>query len=693
MNGMRKFAKILFPATHEEDLEKFDAVVEEAYKNNDGEFGIAAAKQWYKTQGKPMWGEQAEIMQAEHEKFITEHEYSLKEAGRAYLEPTADERFSLKGIETLNDKNPYKPKLRLLAKGMPVTTPPGFKRNGTTVWPAMRKKYLQVHETVNRTLFDAYVKTGTAFLVSKEFALQHLQEQLHISPLGFALKFGKPQGRPTMDPGDGGPDAMGLNGKEQKERADAYWGSISLPMVSDIAAMIFDFAKENNMDDWDELEVLVMDIANAFALLMVDPEDTGLMASETADGKVIIFLVATLGWCGTPASFNVISKAIIWEINHRLKGKGLSEIYVDDSTTVTTSKNAKFCQGIITSVITGLLGPNSVATTKTVVTSKTIREIVSIGYIFDLRKKRVGVAKKNILKAIYGFFTVDTEVPIPVRHLERLASFACRYSTITEILKPFTSELYRMMWGRNRHASVKWTEEGKLCVFIFRAILILTYLRPDQAVRTMQSFGKATISHVIEFDASLKRAGAFVFEKNADKETLVGGTAVSLLEWKCGVDASYQNTVEFFGGAVVGVILLKEIIGKDKIGTIGLRGDSVSAITWAKKGKVKSRLASNSCAMLALISFVWDVRITESTFIDHDSNCAADVLSREEDIEKSWAKVLELDPKRFGELPDVWRELNLNPWLKLCDPSRAVNNEESFTAWWKEAWKLLERKA
>ena len=54
MKGMRKFATILFPATKEEDLEKFDAVVEEAYKNNDGEFGIAAAKQWYKTQGKPI---------------------------------------------------------------------------------------------------------------------------------------------------------------------------------------------------------------------------------------------------------------------------------------------------------------------------------------------------------------------------------------------------------------------------------------------------------------------------------------------------------------------------------------------------------------------------------------------------------------------------------------------------------------
>ena len=94
------------------------------------------------------------------------------------------------------------------------------------------------------------------------------------------------------------------------------------------------------------------------------------------------------------------------------------------------------------------------------------------------------------------------------------------------------------MWGRNRHASVEWTEEGKLCIFIFRAVLILTYLRPDQAVRTMQSFCKATISHVVEFDASLKRAGAFVFEKNANEETLVGGTAVSLLDWNCGIDAT-----------------------------------------------------------------------------------------------------------------------------------------------------------
>jgi hypothetical protein len=182
-----------------------------------------------------------------------------------------------------------------------------------------------------------------------------------------------------------------------------------------------------------------------------------------------------------------------------------------------------------------------------------------------------------------------------------------------------------------------------------------------------------------------------VFEKNANEETLVGGTAVSLLDWNCGIDASYQNTVEFFGGAVVGVVLLKEIRGKDKMGVIGLRGDSVSAITWATKGRVKSRFASNSCAMLALMSFLWDVKITESTHIDHDSNCSADVLSREEDIEESWAKVMKLDPERFKKLPEVWREVNLNPWLKLCDPSRIVNNLESFTAWWGEAWELLER--
>ena len=68
-------------------------------------------------------------------------------------------------------------------------------------------------------------------------------------------------------------------------------------------------------------------------------------------------------------------------------------------------------------MVEGLLGRGSIADNKT----EDGRRLTVIGYEIDLDKGLVAIALKNVHKAVHGFLTVDTDLPVPVRVLEKLA--------------------------------------------------------------------------------------------------------------------------------------------------------------------------------------------------------------------------------------------------------------------------------
>ena len=61
-----------------------------------------------------------------------------------------------------------------------------------------------------------------------------------------------------------------------------------------------------------------------------------------------------------------------------------------------------------------------------------------IGYTLDLEKQVVTLSRRNFLKTLYLFFTVDTTAAVPVHTMQTIAALISRYSTICRYMRPFS---------------------------------------------------------------------------------------------------------------------------------------------------------------------------------------------------------------------------------------------------------------
>jgi hypothetical protein len=686
IDEMMSTAKVFYPeAAADASRENMEEAIRDAFRQANDEYGAHHAAAWGRME--PAWGGNGPARAAADEAEVRAAGMSLPDAARARLAPTARDRLSPERIGRLSPDNPEIARLLELAKGMPITTASGFERNGAGPWPPLRTKYKEAAPAVNRLLHEAYVSKGKAFIVTKEFAQEYLAEQLHLSPLGWAPKSGKVQGRPTLDASDDGPGRSSLNSPEVKDWSDMTWGKMSNPTIADIAEMICAFAEECGRP-WEEIAIFVMDLAAAYNLIIYDPADAGLMASETSDGYVVIYLVGTFGWTGTPVAFEVITRAIRFELN-RPEFPGRAKMYVDDAVAVTLHRNLALAQEFSKRVMEDLLGPGAVAPEKTKSTEKQ-PSLTVLGYELDMSRGRVGVAKKNLLRAIYGFFVVDTSKSVPVRRLEQLASWGVRYANINETLLPFIRELYLAFAGLGRHTSVLLKPPAKRAILVFRALLVLTLLAPDHATRPMWTFRVFAFTYIIiEFDASLTGGGVLIFVVDADgRETLMGGFAVSLASWKIAGEPSFQNTAEFVT-AILGIAAAKSILGNDMPSAVHLRGDSISALAWANDMKARSSLASNAAAVLALMCVQLGVRVGGTTHLPADKNWAADRLSRDMDSKSAIKALQDEDPGRFATLGEMWLEVDSAPWLEVCSPRAETLEDEDFARTWAGAQELV----
>jgi hypothetical protein len=164
----------------------------------------------------------------------------------------------------------------------------------------------------------------------------------------------------------------------------------------------------------------------------------------------------------------------------------------------------------------------------------------------------------------------------------------------------------------------------------------------------------------------------YLVDTQTGAETPVGGASQSLLSLGFGEDSSYQNTSEYIGAllAIVGAIAM----GHMHLG-LGLRGDSMSALQWVKKGKTKSELAMPAAFTHACLLRKEGADVQGEEFLDGKSNWRTDGLSRGKDI--AW--IAEQDP-RFMDVPVV--DVNWGVWVELCDPGQDMKTQEGFLVFW-----------
>jgi hypothetical protein len=588
------------------------------------------------------------------------------------------DRFSEEKIKSLSSDNPEIPKLVELAKGMPTELPPEFECNGRLPSKGFSGSYEKVAPAFHKLLMAIHDK-GLAIILTAVMAFHIFG--LHFGVARWVPKTGKVEGRPIVDLTHCTGDP--LNSDYAKEKADDHWGVIVHPTIMDLATMIVE-AVEDEKGTNPEIEMkdfilLKMDLEGAYTLLNIHPAHASKFAVQLIGGLVFIFLCGVFGWGSTPACFQVITRALDFEIKKFFRGR--SKWYVDDLMAVCLPKHLEYNKRVTTKICTNLLGTLAVAKRKTEVAQR----LVFIGYSVDVVTGMVSLSEKNLLRMIYGFFTVDLKVKVPIRVVEKLASWSSRYGAICPAMKPFSRALYSLIGGvTNRCALVDFTIEAQRAVRMWRAMLVL--LAEDELV-----FGKTIVSFVtdnnprfiVEFDASLSGAGLLWYQRQKEdgSEVSMGGGAVDLRGLDFGSDASYQNTAEFIA-MIMGVLGLLQMGIRDV--AIEVRGDSETALSWAVKGRPKGDLATNAAMVFALLCIIGGFRVTMESWISGEDNWRCDRLSRLgekgqldnlsvrralDDMDRVATPVIEL-----GE-----PVLNL---LALCNPNTEMVEDAAFNMFW-----------
>jgi hypothetical protein len=231
---------------------------------------------------------------------------------------------------------------------------------------------------------------------------------LHLCKAHWTVKKGKPSGRPLGDLSI--VDGTKINTDK-----------IRHPTIDDIAVMIYDFWRAAKARDpsvkWEDMRIWKMDLREAYTLLFFRSEDVGLVAMLLSDDLVYLQMVGIFGRSGTPAAFQVVTRAITWELRHALRSRTVT--YVDDVMGVGFKEDLEADLITARGICTSLLGPGSVADDKT----KSGVRLDMIGYTISLPDNRVHISRKNFLTALHGFISTDITRRINLRAAQRLASF------------------------------------------------------------------------------------------------------------------------------------------------------------------------------------------------------------------------------------------------------------------------------
>ena len=655
------------PGSEEEKKKVVDLIIE-AVMACDLTYGEKAAIEW-----GDGFGWRKELLEADLQLF-EECGLDLTEMARRRLAALKGNRLNRERVARLREDNPERERLEGLCVGMQVPKPDGFVPNGKTSTRGLHKVYQRVYSAVNKMLGDLHDQQ-LGFVLPESMAREYI---LHHRMLGkWALKKGKECGRNIGDMSYG--EGPYLNGKWAKEAAVELYGEIQHPTIDEIACMIMEFWEQAQADHpgvlWSDMVMWKMDLKGAYTLLDVRPEEVGMFAQELTDGLIYFHLCGVFGWSCTPAAFQVVTRAIKWELKHKLRG--LSTIYVDDLVGVCLRFQLEGELSIAGATILDLLGPFSIAEHKTEFGNR----LEIIGWNIDLITRRLSIARKNLLKAIHGFFKIDLEKKTKLEEVERIASYSERYSLVCRVMRPFQACFNRMIkehW--NGHDMFVWTEEAKIAIRMWRAALYLVSINEVIYAKPLSSFRESPIRYVIETDGSLSQVGFLIMEVTERGEVCLGGGAASIAGFGFGTDSGLQNTSEFIG-AVVGIIALIKMGGRQA--GVKLRGDSMTALKWGREEKVTGVAALNAAIVMSTLSVQFGLEINDSEFQSGEENWKTDDLSRAMEKGREVADIMR--DIGFPDAPvlDCMGDPEAATLLEACKPGGELESEEEFQKLWR----------
>jgi hypothetical protein len=472
-----------------------------------------------------------------------------------------------------------------------------------------------------------------------------------------------------------------LNSPYTKAMANEVFGEIHHPVIAEIPRMIMSF-REDNSYRFEDLRIWKFDLRKAFTLLTYETEAVEKIGIELSDNTFMFFLAGVFGLTGMPMAFQVITRAIVYEVNKRIHGR--LKMYVDDGIVVSHSRHMASDQLITFSFISDLLGDNAIEHTKTVEG----RVLDFIGYEVHLDRLYVSVGQKNLKKALYAYQDVDLTpgARVTVKKLQGLASLGSRYGYISHLMRPFVRTIYSCFRGQSHSASVVLDTATIRVIRLFKSLFVLLALRGESFARPFASFSKRRHTWVCEYDASLSGIGIIWFEvQDEGAEIARAYASIDISELGFGDNSAYQNTAEYIGGLLASFGMIRLGVGDQPALH---RGDSVSSLTWTQKGTVRSDIAIKPALLWGVLVMTSQCDVVNVHPLTHDENSNADILSRH----GTWSDVLDNNSRkaRPDNLPrDTPRlDLRCSGLLRLCDPLSPIDTDNSFGSFFRAAIEL-----
>ena len=682
------------PPPHDPHFRRIMAEIQAATRTTAGPQGEAAAAEW---------GEGFEFDRTtttRHANLIegasSNRRQALAEAGRQSwlrLNSKSPGRLNQTRVTvSLSPDNPHLTDTLLLAAeggGVRVPVPDGFTPNCADGGqpPRLPSNTATVGGALRKMIHQAIIEPGLGFVLTLKDA-RRLIPDLHVSPCAWAPKDATASGRNCINCSNGGnlPGNAPLNSDDLRTWMRTRWGHLSLPTIEDLVCMVIDFYATHATPSNPTPRIVIwkMDIKGAYTLLTFHPDDLHLVGCLLPGNYVVIPQGGTFGWTGMPFVFNVITKAVVWELNkgsstYRIKGRVL--MYVDDLFGVSLASDVQEDMSKAQRLIVDLLGDQAVATTKTE-SSETALDV--IGYRIDIARQRVGITERNRHKAFAAIWALGDGNSVSVRQLQRVASHASRYKRVVPLIAPYTNTLHKARRGyTNKNARLSLTARQMTAVWMVRVLLIAALTRDKDFTRSFTSFGNHQRSPqwVIEYDASLEGIGIIWFEvQDCGMEVAVGGCAVNLTRWKWREEGSgMMNFVEFLAGTI-GIKALADK-GVRNV-AIKMRGDNKAAMKWAKDKTFRSERAGKVAIGHVMLTVRAGIDVVASEHLPHgkhyDWNWRADWLSRGRTMAEVRAQDARDPPSRLGEEWMEWEVKGLEEWVTLCDPFGEDEGDERF---------------
>jgi hypothetical protein len=122
---------------------------------------------------------------------------------------------------------------------------------------------------------------------------------------------------------------------------------------------------------------------------------------------------------------------------------------------------------------------------------------------------------------------------------------------------------------------------------------------------------------------------------------------------------------------------------------IALRGDSVTALTWAVTERPRGVRVTNASMVWTLLCIAADVDVKEVTHIAGEDNEQCDRLSRRWDIGKVPTMTVSEEAEDMGmrgvEVVEMDRDPSVRGIIELCDPRTELSSESQFISFWMRA--------